>query len=85
MSAADDPAASFDRERPMLARVAYRMLGSIADAEDVVQEAYLRWAAADRAVVRSPGNWQPGRGCIRSLVVPRVELSAVSIQQEADG
>ena len=55
MSAADDPAASFDRERPMLARVAYRMLGSVADAEDVVQEAYLRWAAADRAVVRSPG------------------------------
>jgi len=55
MSAADDPAASFDRERPMLARVAYRMLGSVADAEDVVQEAYLRWAAADRAAVRSPG------------------------------
>jgi RNA polymerase sigma-70 factor (ECF subfamily) len=55
MSAADDPAASFDRERPMLARVAYRMLGSVADAEDVVQEAYLRWAAADRAAIRSPG------------------------------
>ncbi|MGN6817313.1 MAG: sigma-70 family RNA polymerase sigma factor [Sphingomonas sp.] len=35
-------------------RVAYRMLGSVADAEDVVQDAWLRWADADRAAVRVP-------------------------------
>ena len=38
----------------MLARLAYRMLGSLADADDVVQDAYLRWSTEDRAAVRSP-------------------------------
>lgn len=50
-----DAAASFDPLRPDLARVAYRMLGSVADAEDVVQEAFLRWLHADRAAIREPG------------------------------
>lgn len=44
----------FEQHRPALARLAYRMLGSLADAEDVVQEAYLRWARDDRETVRSP-------------------------------
>ena len=35
-------------------RVAYRMLGSVADAEDVVQEAFIRWMRADRGEVREP-------------------------------
>ena len=35
-------------------RVAYRMLGSVADAEDVVQEAFIRWMGADRSQVREP-------------------------------
>jgi len=51
---AADAAASFDPLRPRLTRVAYRMLGSVADAEDVVQEAFLRWMSADRAAVREP-------------------------------
>ena len=34
--------------------VAYRILGQLGDAEDVVQEAWLRWAASDRAEVREP-------------------------------
>ena len=34
--------------RPRLIRLAYRMLGSVADAEDVVHDAWLRWLAADR-------------------------------------
>jgi RNA polymerase sigma-70 factor (ECF subfamily) len=49
-----DAAESFDPLRPKLTRVAYRMLGSVADAEDVVQDAFLRWLAADRATVQQP-------------------------------
>jgi RNA polymerase sigma-70 factor (ECF subfamily) len=51
---ADDAAASFAPLRPRLVRVAYRMLGSVAEAEDIVQEAFLRWHQADRAEVREP-------------------------------
>jgi RNA polymerase sigma-70 factor (ECF subfamily) len=51
---AADPAAIFDPLRPKLARIAYRMLGSVADAEDVVQDAFLRWMATDRGAVRQP-------------------------------
>ena len=49
-----DAAESFDPLRPRLTRVAYRMLGSVADAEDVVQEAFIRWMGADRDVVLEP-------------------------------
>jgi len=49
-----DAAESFDPLRPKLMRVAYRMLGSMADAEDMVQEAFIRWMKADRSVVRAP-------------------------------
>ncbi|MFJ6698851.1 RNA polymerase sigma-70 factor [Streptomyces sp. NPDC091272] len=49
-----DPTALFEEHRPVLAGVAYRMLGRVADAEDVVQEAWLRWSAEDREDVRSP-------------------------------
>ncbi|MFJ8783523.1 MULTISPECIES: RNA polymerase sigma-70 factor [unclassified Streptomyces] len=44
----------FEEHRPVLMGVAYRMLGRVADAEDVVQEAWLRWSAADRSEVREP-------------------------------
>ncbi|MFK4794840.1 sigma-70 family RNA polymerase sigma factor [Sphingobium sp. ZW T5_29] len=47
-------ATSFDAHRPDLLRVAYRMLGSMADAEDMVQEAYIRWAGTDREGVQVP-------------------------------
>jgi RNA polymerase sigma-70 factor (ECF subfamily) len=46
--------AAFEEHRPALARLAYRMLGSLADAEDIVQDAYLRWTREDRATVISP-------------------------------
>ncbi|MDR3083750.1 MAG: RNA polymerase sigma-70 factor, partial [Streptomyces sp.] len=44
----------FEEHRPVLTGVAYRMLGRIADAEDVVQEAWLRWSGTDRDAVREP-------------------------------
>jgi RNA polymerase sigma-70 factor (ECF subfamily) len=51
---AAEAAVSFDPLRPKLQRVAYRMLGSVADAEDVVQDAFLRWMKTDREQVREP-------------------------------
>lgn len=47
-------AAGFDALRPRLTRIAYRMLGSWAEAEDVVQDAWLRWQTADQTEVRDP-------------------------------
>nr|WP_241759015.1 sigma factor [Pyxidicoccus parkwaysis] len=47
-----NPADVFDPLRPRLLRIAYRMLGIVAEAEDVVQEAYLRWHQTNRDVVR---------------------------------
>ncbi|NTF42015.1 sigma-70 family RNA polymerase sigma factor [Rhizobium rhizogenes] len=44
----------FSELRPRLVRLAYRMLGSVADAEDIVQEAWLRWLATDRRSIREP-------------------------------
>lgn len=44
----------FDRHRRLLFTVAYQMLGSVTDAEDVVQDAWLRWSAADRSDVADP-------------------------------
>ncbi len=49
-----DAATSFGPLRSRLIRIAYRMLGSVAEAEDVVQDAYLRWHQADRSQVREP-------------------------------
>ncbi|MEP9347494.1 sigma-70 family RNA polymerase sigma factor [Xanthobacter sp. KR7-225] len=45
---------AFEAHRPGLVRLAYRMLGSLAEAEDAVQEAWLRWSRADRDAVREP-------------------------------
>ncbi|MFD9949346.1 RNA polymerase sigma-70 factor [Nonomuraea sp. NPDC059023] len=45
---------AFEEHRPMLLGLAYRLLGSMWDAEDVVQEAWIRWQATDRADVREP-------------------------------
>jgi RNA polymerase sigma-70 factor, ECF subfamily len=60
-------------ERRQLINVAYRMLGSLADAEDVVQETYTRWYAmspAQREAIESPGGWLTkvaGRVCLDLL------------------
>ncbi|WP_421932192.1 sigma-70 family RNA polymerase sigma factor [Phenylobacterium sp.] len=49
-----DASAIFEAERPRLVRIAYRMLGSMAEAEDVVQDAWLRWRSVDSGEVRHP-------------------------------
>ncbi|MFF9205033.1 RNA polymerase sigma-70 factor [Streptomyces sp. NPDC014986] len=47
----------FEEHRPVLLGVAYRMLGRVADAEDVVQDAWLRWSGGDRSEVREPRGY----------------------------
>jgi RNA polymerase sigma-70 factor (ECF subfamily) len=50
----DEVAREFEELRPQLVGAAYRILGSVADAEDAVQETWLRWAVANRDEVRDP-------------------------------
>lgn len=47
----------FEEHRPVLTGVAYRMLGRVADAEDVVQDAWLRWSAEERTDVLEPRGY----------------------------
>ncbi|MEV4344586.1 sigma-70 family RNA polymerase sigma factor [Actinoplanes sp. NPDC049596] len=47
----------FEANRPRLASLAYRLLGSATDAEDAVQDTYLRWHAADRRHIEVPEAW----------------------------
>ena len=49
--------AKFERHRARLFGIAYRMLGSVEEAEDVVQEAYLRWHQTDRSEVQAAEAW----------------------------
>jgi RNA polymerase sigma-70 factor (ECF subfamily) len=49
-----DAACVFDEHRGLLVSVAYRILGSVSDAEDAVQETYLRWSKVDPAQVSNP-------------------------------
>jgi RNA polymerase sigma-70 factor (TIGR02957 family) len=49
-----DPAGVFDEHRGLLVSVAYRILGSVSDAEDAVQEAWLRWSGVDHSEVSDP-------------------------------
>jgi len=71
-----DPVDAFDVERPRLVGLAYRLLGSLADAEDVVQEAWFRWAAADRAAIERPAAWL-------TTVVSRLGLDRLRAAQRA--
>ena len=47
----------FEEARPGLLGLAYRILGTLADAEDAVQDTWLKWAAADRDVIEKPAAW----------------------------
>ena len=53
----DHRTSAFQEHRPKLYGIAYRMLGTKADAEDTLQDAYLRWHQADVERVRSAEAW----------------------------
>jgi len=72
---ADPGPSGFEEHRADLLRVAYRLLGSHSDAEDAVQEAWLRWNAADRTRIVDPRAWLVtviGRICLDVLRSARV-------------
>jgi RNA polymerase sigma-70 factor, ECF subfamily len=56
-STLDQDVAAFETHRRALTGLAYRMLGSRTEAEDIVQDAYLRWHAADRAAIEKPRRY----------------------------
>src|SRR6516164_8555126 len=71
-----DALETFDQFKPLLFSISYRMLGSVMDAEDMVQETFLRWQSCDRAVVESPKSWLSTvitRLCINHLKSARVQ------------
>jgi RNA polymerase sigma factor (sigma-70 family) len=51
------PVAEFQTRRGWLFGLAYRLLGSADEAEDAVQDAFLRWDGADRAAIEHPDGW----------------------------
>jgi RNA polymerase sigma-70 factor (ECF subfamily) len=72
-------AAAFEAQRPRLTRLAYRMLGSLADAEDAVQDAWLRWTRVDSDEVQDPAAWltrATTRLCLDRLRAARVAREA---------
>jgi RNA polymerase sigma-70 factor, ECF subfamily len=75
----DTVTGEFETHRAHLEAVAYRMLGGVAEAEDAVQEAWLRWRRADRTGVEDPRAWLTtvtGRICLDQLRSARVRREA---------
>ncbi|MEU8296861.1 RNA polymerase sigma factor SigJ [Micromonospora sp. NPDC048909] len=75
-AAAAEAAGALQAHRPMLLGLAYRLLGSRDDAEDVLQEAYLRWLDVDRSAVAEPRRYL-------SRVVTRLALDRLRVRQAA--
>ncbi len=68
--------ATFDQHRGLLFSIAYRMLGSVADAEDMLQETYIRWQQTSDDKIRSPRAFLVtivSRLCINQLQSARVQ------------
>lgn len=79
MELLEDAAQIFAGYRPRLFGLAYRMLGSAAEADDVLQEAHLRWQAAERAEIVAPEGWLTRvvtRLCLDQLKSARVRREA---------
>ena len=66
MTASDDPT-PFESRRRHLLGLAYRILGSVAEAEDAVQDTFMRWRAADRDAIANPAAWLTTACTRRSL------------------
>jgi RNA polymerase sigma-70 factor, ECF subfamily len=58
--------ASFDQYRSLLFSIAYRMLGSVADAEDILQDAFIRWQQSREEDIRSPRSFLVTIVCTRA-------------------
>jgi RNA polymerase sigma-70 factor (ECF subfamily) len=72
----DRPLSQFEEHRQFLFGIAYRMLGSVMDAQDIVQESYLRWHQSADESIRSPRAWLTTvvtRLCINHLQLARVK------------
>src|SRR3546814_12579865 len=72
----DDKTETFERHRRRLFGLAYRMLGTVGDAEDAVQDTWLRWHRADAAKIETPEAWLVTactRLCIDRLRAARTE------------
>jgi RNA polymerase sigma-70 factor, ECF subfamily len=75
----DDRATTFQQHKPKLYGLAYRMLSSVADAEDILQDAYLRWHQTDSGKIRIPEAWLTTvvtRLCIDRMRRSRAEREA---------
>ena len=57
MTPIDPGTEAFEQHRPRLLRLAYRMLGSRSEAEDIVQDAWLRWRGVDAVAVEQPAAY----------------------------
>ena len=71
----DDRTAAYLKNRPRLLGLAYRMVGAVSEAEDILQEAFLRWQAADRSLLDDPGAYLAkivARLCLDHLKSARV-------------
>ncbi len=78
MMNANEAADIFESYRGLLIGLAYRMLGSVSEAEDVVQETYLRWREAKHEGIRSPHAWLV-TACSRLAID---ELRSVRVRRE---
>ena len=76
----DDAVVTFELHRRRLTGLAYRMLGSLSEAEDIVQDAYLRWHAAERGRVDNPRAYLSrtvARLCLDHLKSARVRRTSM--------
>src|SRR5215468_1081071 len=71
-----DTLKTFDDLKPLLFSIAYRMLGTVMDAEDMVQETFVRWQNCERTQIESPKAWLSTvitRLCINHLKSARTQ------------